>query len=322
MIGGTMERAGECAYAALVIDAPGHVSLQSKQPAAPKLDEVVVETSVSGISTGTERMLWNGTMPSFPGLAYPLVPGYESVGTVIEAGAAVGLPVGTRVFVPGARGHADAASLFGATASRLVSPAGRVHPIDDMKDEDAVLLALAATAYHALAGGEPPELVVGHGTLGRLMARIAIALGHAAPTVWETDRARHGGATGYDVVSPADDDRFDYRTIVDVSGDNAILDTLVARGSRGVEIVLAGFYGAPLSLTFPPAFMREARLRIAAEFTPADLEATIALVRGGRLDLSGIVTHRASATEAANAYATAFSDPACLKMILDWSDAR
>jgi myo-inositol-1(or 4)-monophosphatase len=35
----------------------------------------------SGISTGTERLLWDGTMPPFPGLGYPLVPGYETVGT-------------------------------------------------------------------------------------------------------------------------------------------------------------------------------------------------------------------------------------------------
>ena len=29
----------------------------------------------SGISTGTERLLWSGRMPPFPGLGYPLVPG-------------------------------------------------------------------------------------------------------------------------------------------------------------------------------------------------------------------------------------------------------
>ena len=35
--------------------------------------------------------------------------------------------------------------------------------------------------------------------------------------------------------------------------------------------MLAGFYSEPLSFAFPPAFMREARLRVAAEWKPSDL---------------------------------------------------
>jgi bacteriochlorophyllide a dehydrogenase len=31
--------------------------------------------------------------------------------------------------------------------------------------------------------------------------------------------------------------------------------------------VLAGFYTEPLAFAFPPAFMKEARLRVAAEWT-------------------------------------------------------
>ena len=44
--------------------------------------DLEVAVSFSGISTGTERLLWEGTMPPFPGLSYPLVPGYETVGTI------------------------------------------------------------------------------------------------------------------------------------------------------------------------------------------------------------------------------------------------
>ena len=65
---------------------------------------------------------------------------------------------------------------------------------------------------------------------------------------------------------PADDPRRDYRAIYDVSGDAALLDTLIARLAPGGEIVLAGFYSEPLSFAFPPAFMREARIRVAAEW--------------------------------------------------------
>jgi 3-hydroxyethyl bacteriochlorophyllide a dehydrogenase len=154
--------------------------------------------------------------------------------------------------------------------------------------------------------------------LGRLLARLSVLDGGAPPTVWERNVARADGALGYEVVDPERDLRRDYRTIFDVSGDGKILDSLIARLARGGEIVLAGFYEAPLAFTFPPAFIREARLRVAAEWQPADLQAVTKLVESGRLSLDGLITHRQPAEQAASAYPTAFSDPSCLKMVLDW----
>ena len=46
-----------------------------------------------------------------------------------------------------------------------------------------------------------------------------------------------------------------------------------------------------------------------------------ALVEAGSLKLGGLITHTRKAGEAPEAYATAFNDPACLKMILEWKDA-
>jgi 3-hydroxyethyl bacteriochlorophyllide a dehydrogenase len=307
---------------AVVLEQPERLSLQRLALTPPGDADVVVDIEWSGISTGTERLLWSGRMPDFPGMGYPLVPGYESVGRVIHAGPASGLTVGQRVFVPGARCYGEVRGLFGGAASRVVAPGSRLLPVADTFGEQAVLLALAATAYHAIAGPVSPhvELIVGHGVLGRLLARIA-ALGEGTqPVVWETNPERMPGAEGYgySVMAPDADPRHDYRTICDMSGDSAILDRLVARLARGGEIVLAGFYSQPVAFTFPPAFMREARLRIAAEFQPADLAAVQSLLDSGRLSLDGLITHRLPATEADAAYRTAFADPSCLKMILDW----
>jgi 3-hydroxyethyl bacteriochlorophyllide a dehydrogenase len=65
--------------------------------------------------------------------------------------------------------------------------------------------------------------------------------------------------------------------------------------------------------------MKEARLRVAAEWNREDMLATKLLVEEGALSLAGLITHTRPAVDAAGAYATAFDDPACLKMILDWS---
>ncbi|HEY0328164.1 MAG TPA: chlorophyll synthesis pathway protein BchC [Rhodopseudomonas sp.] len=305
---------------AVVLKQPKHVEVNRLALTAPTVDDVVVDVAWSGVSTGTERLLWSGRMPQFPGMGYPLVPGYESVGEVVEAGSATDLRPGQMVFVPGAKCFGEVRGLFGASASRLVVPAKRVIPLEQSLGERGILLALAATAYHAIAawGGRAPECIVGHGVLGRLLARIAVALGNPPPVVWEKNPLRAGGADGYRVIDPADDARRDYQSIYDVSGDPTLLDSLISRIAAGGEIVLAGFYSEPLSFAFPPAFMREARIRVAAEWQPPDIAATKDLIETGRLSLDGLITHHHDAKAAPDAYRIAFEDAACLKMVLNW----
>ncbi|MEM8788118.1 MAG: chlorophyll synthesis pathway protein BchC [Pseudomonadota bacterium] len=305
---------------AVLLRGPRALSVEEVPLQPPAPDEVVVDIRYSGISTGTERLLWSGDMPDFPGMGYPLVPGYESVGEVVEAGALAGLKPGAHVFVPGANCYGDIKGLFGGAARRLVARSDRVAPVDPGLGVDATLMALAATARHALAGLNTglPDLIVGHGVMGRLLARLTILAGGAPPTVWDTDPSRRAGEYPYRVLAPDADRIRDYGAIYDVSGDAKILDTLIARLRKGGELVLAGFYAAPLTFAFPPAFMKEARLRVAAEWSPADLQAVRLLIEAGDLSLDGLITHRAPASEAASAYVTAFERPECLKMVLDW----
>lgn len=309
---------------AVVIEGPERLSVDRLALQLPAEDDVVVDVEWSGISSGTERLLWLGRMPGFPGMGYPLVPGYESVGRIAAAGsAALERRIGERVFVPGARCFGEIRGLFGGAASRLVVPAARVTPVDEALGERAILLALAATAHHALAAphSRPPELIVGHGVLGRLLARVSMALGGPSPTVWECDPARMGGATGYDVRTAANDGRRNYRAAYDASGDASLLDELIDRLSHGGEVILAGFYIEPLSFNFTQAFMREARIRVAAEWKDADMAAVTELCASGRLSLDDLITHRQTPQQADAAYRQAFGDPDCLKMVIDWRSA-
>ncbi len=310
---------------AIILTAPhklklGRVGLKAAGP-----QDLVVAISHSGVSTGTEKLFWSGDMPPFPGMGYPLVPGYEAAGEILEAGSETGFRPGERVFVPGANcftpnDEGPVFGLFGGAARMLVTDAKRVTRIDPAMGASGALLALAATARHAVAGAHAtlPDLIVGHGVLGRLIARITIAMGAPAPMVWEVNPARQSGAQGYAVSHPDDDTRRDYACIMDASGAEGLIDQLIGRIARNGEVVLAGFYTKPLQFAFVPAFMREARLRIAAEWQPEDLIATRDLIDSGKLSLDGLITHRARPQDAAQAYKTAFSDPDCLKMILDW----
>ena len=314
--------------AAIVFQSPCQLSVQALELRAMAPGDIEVQVDFSGISTGTERLLWDGSMPPFPGMGYPLVPGYETVGRVVRTLGDVTLAVGDRVFVPGSYSFEGVHNLFGGAGERLVVPASRVvriaEPGADVSGADAVLLALAATAYHTVTYGgtrdpdTPPDLIVGHGVMGRLLARLTVASGAPAPVVWETQALRQSGAEGYEVRHPDDDDRKNYRAIYDVSGDAQILHKVIPRLDKGGEVVLAGFYHHDISFAYAPAFMREASIRVAAEWKRADLLAVTELVNTGRLSLDGLITHTHTPAQARDAYEVAFGDPHCLKMVLDW----
>jgi 3-hydroxyethyl bacteriochlorophyllide a dehydrogenase len=305
---------------AVVLNGPRDIRLDTLTVAAPQAKDLVVQIKHSGISTGTEKLFWSGQMPPFPGMGYPLVPGYEATGEVVEAPQSSTFNPGDTVFVPGANCYDGAFGLFGGAARYLVSNEDRVIKLDGAMGAEGALLALAATARHAMAGPgkSVPDLIIGHGVLGRLLARLTVAAGAPTPTVWEIDPARRMDAKGYKVVAPEDDLRKDYKSIYDASGSTDVLAQLIGRLSKGGEIVLAGFYTDPISFAFPPAFIKEAKFRVAAEWDRDDLIATRALVESGALSLGGLITHSSSSADAPEAYQTAFQDSSCLKMMLNW----
>ncbi len=123
------------------------------------------------------------------------------------------------------------------------------------------------------------------------------------------------------MVDPAEDTRRDYPIICDVSGDASLIDTLIGRLARGGEIVLAGFYDSRSALPFrPPSCAKRACRSLPSGIHPTSPPSPT-LVETGKLSLDGLITHCQPAAQAEDAYRTAFGDPGCLKMILDWRSA-
>jgi len=310
---------------AIVFEAPHSLSVRELELAPMGPRDLEITVAFSGISTGTERLLWEGSMPPFPGLSYPLVPGYETVGTIAKMGAEVtGWAVGDSVFLPGSYAFQGVQNIFGGSGERLVVPHERAVKLDPALGAKGVLLALAATAHHVFTVGRDnlplsyPDLIIGHGIMGRLLARMVIAAGKPAPVVWETQAIRQKGALGYEVIHPDQDVRKNYRCICDVSGDSGILNRVIPKMAAGGEVVLAGFYKQDLSFAYAPAFMREASIRVAAQWKKHDLDAVVAMFHDGSLPLEGLITHTEKAEHAQRAYEIAFGDPECLKMIVEW----
>ena len=108
-------------------------------------------------------------------------PATKSAGEVVEAGADTDYRAGDRVFVPGANCYEGAFGLFGGRRGG----SSRRRPRDEStpgSGAEGALLALAATARHAMAGLDkaPPDLIVGPWR-ARAAARAADASPPALP---------------------------------------------------------------------------------------------------------------------------------------------
>jgi 3-hydroxyethyl bacteriochlorophyllide a dehydrogenase len=134
---------------------------------------VVVDVEWSGISTGTERLLWSGRMPPFPGMGYPLVPGYESVGRVSPPPAGSVARIGERL-----RSGRRAASARCAACSAAPPRAWSCRPPRACRDRERLGDAASCWPWRRPPscdrgpGRAMPDLIVGHGVLGRLLARL------------------------------------------------------------------------------------------------------------------------------------------------------
>src|SRR3954447_1949209 len=180
---------------AVVVERPNQVSYREVEPPDVGADDVLVESREAGLCR-TDIEVMTGLFTDRRWVRFPLIPGHEWAGTVVEAGAAVdSVRAGDRVvcegFIPcykcrrcrsGDTQWCENIEALGFTrpggyAELVAVPARVVHRLPDHVSFDAgVLVEPASVVLHALekARPQPGEAVgvVGVGTLGAL----AIAL--------------------------------------------------------------------------------------------------------------------------------------------------
>lgn len=310
---------------AVVIPEANRVELREVELTPPGPDDVIVRTAYTSISAGTERMLLGGRLPH-PMLRFPIVPGYETVGRVVERGANVPRELDDRwVYVGGARCFVDVNAAWGGQAQTLIVDHRRVVPLDGVDPREGVLMALAATALHGIDLLGPREgqraLVLGQGPVGQFAARIARARGSwvaAADRVASrlacaaADQLIDAGERplGEALDAPVD-------LIVEATGSMSALAGALSQLADGGTILLLGYYDA-IELPYMPLFLKQARLITAREWAPGDLARAGELLRSGALDADRLLTHHMPIAEVAAAYDIALNDQDCLKLTLEW----
>ncbi|HEX3207820.1 MAG TPA: zinc-binding alcohol dehydrogenase [Geminicoccaceae bacterium] len=225
--------------------APGRGELRPERLRPPSAEEVLIETRFSGISRGTETLVFQGRVPASQHEAMrapfqagsfdlPLKYGYSSVGVV--AGGAPGL-VGRRVFC--LHPHQD----------RYVVPAAAVIPLPDaVPDARAVLAANMETALNGLWDAAPRlgdrVGVIGAGVVGTLAAALLVQVPGIQVQLIDidSDKAAVAADLGVDFTSPGAA-RQDLDLVLHASGAPHGLATALDLAGFEAKIVELSWYG-------------------------------------------------------------------------------
>jgi threonine dehydrogenase-like Zn-dependent dehydrogenase len=245
---------------------PGQGELRAETLPLPGPDEARLRTLASGVSRGTESLVFAGRVPASQHAAmrcpfqagdfpFPVKYGYSAVG-IVEAGPPA--LIGRRVFC--LHPHQD----------RFVAPASMLHPVPDaVPTRRAVLAANMETALNIAwdAAALPGErvLVIGAGVVGLLAAHLLARVPGVTLTVIDRDpaKARVAAALGLAFAAPADAPA-EAELIVHASGSPDGLVLALARAAFEARIVEASWFGdRAVKLPLGEAF-HSRRLRLIA----------------------------------------------------------
>jgi 2-desacetyl-2-hydroxyethyl bacteriochlorophyllide A dehydrogenase len=311
---------------ALFHTAPRRVEIREVPEPRPASGEVVVRTLYSGISSGTERLVFRGEVPEDVALddtikalsgtfAYPFPYGYACVGRVEGQDRLV------FAFHP----HQD---VFAAAAGDLVG-------LSAVDPAAATLFPLVETALQvtldAGAGYRDRVVVFGAGVVGLLTALLLKRSGRrplcVEPLEWRRSLA---GSLGVSTVAPEELSQEEVTLVIDASGNPEVparaLDMLAHEGT----LLVASWFGSkPVQLPLGGAFHRR-RLTIRStqvSTIPARLSATWTVARRRaeaaallpELPLHELCSHVFSFADAAEAFrAVDENPPGLMHAVLDY----
>jgi len=307
---------------AVVVERPNEVSYREVQAPAVGADDVLVESREAGLCrTDIEMMTGVFTDPRW--VRFPVIPGHEWAGTVVEVGPNVqSVHVGDRVVCEGfivchrcrrcrsgethwcERIEALGFTRPGGYAELVAVPEQVVHRLPEHVSFDAgVLVEPASVVLRGLekAGPKPGEAVgvIGVGTLGALAITL-LALHSPSRIVAygvreeELELARRLGATEVVVADDGAPAQDELDLVVETAGVSAAVTLATQLCRPGGRAVLLGIAGEGRTLTLPSDLFvsKDMALIGSIAYPAATWSRVVGLVADRVLDLDPIVTHR------------------------------
>jgi 2-desacetyl-2-hydroxyethyl bacteriochlorophyllide A dehydrogenase len=300
-------------FAAVVIRGAHSAAIEPRSIPALKPSEILVRVAYEGICA-TDLEIFEGRLGYYKaGMAkYPIVPGHELSGTVVSLGKkAMALEEGDRVVVECIQGcgacddcKRDSAitcrerrelgvmEADGGYAEYVVTRARYAHKVpSDVTLAQAALtepLAVVIKALRRLGASTPSTVpkrcaVVGAGTIGHFAAKVLALRGHKV-TVFDRERARLALLKGVvrTETSLSALDRFEW--LVEATGDQAALTTLLQQSATGATLLLLGLPYAHHNFSFESIVGFDKTVVGSVGSSGADFEEALATLP--RLDIS------------------------------------
>ena len=310
---------------AVVYDAPEHFEVTEVPDPVAGPGQVVLRVLVAGVC-GTDVHIHHGEF----GPTYPLTPGHEIAGEVVEVGPGVTTPrVGQRVTLDNTascgrcaecrrarpafcqRLVAQGVNAPGGFAEYVLTDADRCFAVDDLDPEVAVFAEPLACVVHgldvlALRPGAD-VLVVGAGPTGLLLSQLlgrsgAGSLTVAAPSPAKLALAARGGADTL-LIDRADPQALTraagelrpegFDVVIDATGAVGVLEQTLDLTRTGGTVFVYGM--TPEQTRWPvrsyDVFRRE--LTIKGSFAQQfSFDRSVAALRSGAVDTTGLITDR------------------------------
>ncbi|MFB9925652.1 zinc-dependent alcohol dehydrogenase family protein [Amycolatopsis halotolerans] len=300
---------------AAIVDRPGEIRVGEVPDPKPGERQVVVKVGACGIC-GTDLHIADGHFPPTP---YPIVPGHEFSGEIVELGADVPAEwkVGDRVAVdpsiycgyctPCRSGHGNLCANWNATgdtvngafAEYVAVPADTCYRMpDSMTWEQGALVEPVSCAVHGVRriGVEAGErfLVVGAGTMGLIMQQLLLRAG-AHVTMVDRNAARLPRATDLGAaavasdVSELDDERFD--AAVDCTGAAPAIEAAFNALHRGGRLLVFGVAPAEARVALSPFRIYNDEITIVGSMAVLNSYGNaLDLVANGYIDTEALIT--------------------------------
>ncbi len=293
--------------------------------------DVLVETYWSSISTGTEKMAFNGLIPS-PPFIFPFIPGYETVGKITKVGDHVNDSlIGQYAYIAGSFGYTDVNAAFGGASQFVVCPVESITILDGIADPRCgIALPLGATALHFMDLAEIKDkkvLVLGQGAVGILAVQLAKHMGAKLVAATEPHQNRLNYSEADLCVNPDIHDvsaslaGHEFDIMIDSTGVMSAIETGLRFLKFHGKVIFGGYYQR-MNIDYSQAFDKELSFMAAKQWAKGDLLRVRELIKTGNLHAEKIFTHSHAVDEnLEDAYRQAFNDPDCLKMILNWKQA-
>lgn len=284
---------------------------ETEAPAAPGTGEVKIRTIYGGIC-GSDLRVYKGSINY---AAYPVRPGHEVLGTVVEAGENALFAPGTRVVIlPNTfcgecefclKGRTNICkekkplgiSVSGVFAQEIIVEAKYVVPVpEDIPAERAILIEPFAVTVHALRKASIAKgtsvAVVGCGTEGLLAAALASHLGSDV-TVLDVNPVKLAMVRKLGVkrtMHPGDlkDEFFD--VVIEAAGVKASIEQAMAIVKPGGDLVAIGITGEPVNFPSLRIVRGEITIHGTIIYTLDDFRTAIGYLRDRALDVSQVVS--------------------------------